>query len=476
VLPEPGFFALSGLEQLRVYLDERLPATPHAHLLGYRVTQASSGTAVISQPLTPWFEIYDGFVDLTAIAELSVFLAAMTVAPPAVSMRTVTQSLRYLRPCTVDDESVVARARVVHAGSSFTTAETLIEDRLGRAVAHATGCVLAIPIDPPPAPMARPLGDRAEEPTYPTPGPSRRRVTAAPHAGQLPLFGQLLGVETVESTETTSVTSMEASEWFCNTSRHIEPGIVASHGTVTASLINPHLVPPDDRAVTFETSSSFLAAVPADGGPLVCRAALRARVDDIWILETETTREDGTTVLVGSGTMMAQQRRSPRFRRPANRMLLTVVFTDLVGSTERAAELGDARWRELLDAHHQLVRRQIESHNGREVKTTGDGFLVTFESPSSAVLCARAIRDGVERFSLQIRAGVHTGECEVVGGDVAGLAVHVASRVQSAAQPGQVLVSSTVRDLLAGSGLDVVDEGTHQLKGLSGDWRLYSLA
>jgi class 3 adenylate cyclase len=156
-------------------------------------------------------------------------------------------------------------------------------------------------------------------------------------------------------------------------------------------------------------------------------------------------------------------------------VLLTVLFTDVVGSTEAVSQMGDTSWQKLLQEHHGLVRRQIELHAGREVKTTGDGFLVTFESPSRAVSCASAIRGAVAGLGLHLRAGLHTGECEVVAGDVAGIAVHVASRVQGAAQPGQILVSSTVRDLVAGSGLQLVDRGAHELKGLDGMWTLLSV-
>ena len=157
-------------------------------------------------------------------------------------------------------------------------------------------------------------------------------------------------------------------------------------------------------------------------------------------------------------------------------MLLTVLFTDLVGSTERAGQEGDANWRAVLEDHHAIVRRQIELHAGREVKTTGDGFLATFDSPSRAVHCARAIKSGLAKLGLDLRAGVHTGECELMGADVAGLAVHVASRVESAAEPGEILVSNTVRDLAAGSGLDFIDRGAHELKGISGTWQLFAVA
>ncbi len=159
-----------------------------------------------------------------------------------------------------------------------------------------------------------------------------------------------------------------------------------------------------------------------------------------------------------------------------NRVLSTVLFTDLVGSTERAGELGDRRWRELLELHHSAVRRQLDRFRGREVDTAGDGFLATFDGPARAVRCARAITGSVRELGLEIRAGVHTGECELVDGDVRGIAVHTGARVAAKAGPGEVLVSSTVRDLVAGSGIEFADRGEHELKGVPGTWRLFSVS
>jgi class 3 adenylate cyclase len=159
-----------------------------------------------------------------------------------------------------------------------------------------------------------------------------------------------------------------------------------------------------------------------------------------------------------------------------DRVLTTVLFTDIVGSTERAGKLGDRRWRELLDLHHLLVREQLERYHGQEVDTAGDGFLATFDGPARAIRCASAIENGVGALGLQIKAGVHTGECELFGDKVAGLAVHTGARVASLAGPGEVLVSSTVKDLVAGSGIEFEDRGTHELKGVPGEWRLYAVS
>jgi class 3 adenylate cyclase len=156
------------------------------------------------------------------------------------------------------------------------------------------------------------------------------------------------------------------------------------------------------------------------------------------------------------------------------RMLATVVFTDIVRSTERAAELGDRRWRELLGQHDRLVERELARYRGRLVKSTGDGVLATFDGPGRAVRFALAIREGVQTMGLELRAGVHTGECEVLANDVAGIAVHLAARVEAAAGPGDVLTSGTVKDLVVGSGLEFEDRGRHVLKGVPGEWPLYA--
>ncbi|HXW33997.1 MAG TPA: adenylate/guanylate cyclase domain-containing protein, partial [Acidimicrobiales bacterium] len=159
-----------------------------------------------------------------------------------------------------------------------------------------------------------------------------------------------------------------------------------------------------------------------------------------------------------------------------DRVLTTVMFTDIVGSTERAAALGDKRWRTLLDSHDAVVRDRLERYRGREIKTTGDGFLVAFDGPARAIRCADAIIDAVTQIDLKVRAGIHTGECEMRGDDLGGLAVHIASRVGSLAGEGEVLVSGTVRDLVVGSGIEFDDRGEHTLKGVPGSWKLFAFS
>jgi class 3 adenylate cyclase len=155
-------------------------------------------------------------------------------------------------------------------------------------------------------------------------------------------------------------------------------------------------------------------------------------------------------------------------------MLATVVFTDIAGSTQRAAEVGDRRWRELLEEHDGLVRRELDRFRGRPIKTLGDGFLATFDGPERAIRCACSITGAVRSLDLSVRAGLHTGECEVLGDDLGGMAVNIGARVVSHADPDEVLVSSTVKDLVVGSNIQFEERGTHQLKGVPGEWQLYA--
>jgi class 3 adenylate cyclase/pimeloyl-ACP methyl ester carboxylesterase len=160
----------------------------------------------------------------------------------------------------------------------------------------------------------------------------------------------------------------------------------------------------------------------------------------------------------------------------SDRVLATILFTDIVGSTNRLVELGDRRWKDLLTQHHSLIRDQLARHRGREIDTAGDGFLAAFDGPARAVRCGRAIVDSVRKLGIRIRAGVHTGECEVIGEKLGGIAVHIGARIGALAAPDEVLVSRTVSDLVAGSGLQFEERGTHSLKGVPGSWQLLAAA
>ena len=184
-----------------------------------------------------------------------------------------------------------------------------------------------------------------------------------------------------------------------------------------------------------------------------------------WVGDQDALLDEIEEFLVGS-----------RRAHEPERALATVLFTDIVGSTETAAGLGDRRWRDLLEHHDRIVRRQLSVHRGREVKTTGDGFLATFDGPARAIRCAVAVRDELAAIDVRIRTGIHTGEVELIKDDVGGMAVNIGARIEALAEPGEILVSSTVRELVVGSELEFDERGTHTLKGAPGDWRLFAAA
>jgi class 3 adenylate cyclase len=215
----------------------------------------------------------------------------------------------------------------------------------------------------------------------------------------------------------------------------------------------------DDRDVKIEEGRWIAGQIP--GARLV---ELEGDAHTLWGGDTDSILDEIEEFLTGV--------------RPhrTDRVLATVLFTDIVRSTERATELGDRRWRQMLAAHHAQVRKQLDRFRGQEIDTAGDGFFATFDGPARAVQCAAAIRDAVRSLGLEIRAGVHTGEVELTDGRATGIAVHLGARVAGLAGSGEVLVSSTVKDLVAGSGITFEERGTHLLKGVPGEWRLYAVS
>lgn len=206
-----------------------------------------------------------------------------------------------------------------------------------------------------------------------------------------------------------------------------------------------------------------------DTEPVELVQAVRATARGEALLSPGVTRR-----LISAFTERQDERLPPGSE--ADRVLATIMFSDIASSTERAAEVGDRRWRELLDRHDELARGELARHGGREIKMTGDGFLALFDAPARAIRCASVLRDGMRDLGVEVRMGLHAGEVELRGPDVGGIAVHIASRVAGVADPGDVMVSSTVRDLVAGSGIDFVDRGAQSLKGVPERWHLFTVA
>jgi class 3 adenylate cyclase len=216
----------------------------------------------------------------------------------------------------------------------------------------------------------------------------------------------------------------------------------------------------EERAVPVELGREMAAAIPG------ARLVELPGIDHIpWVGDGEAILDEIEEFLTGA-----------RQAHEADRAVATVLFTDIVDSTRQAAELGDRRWRQLLDSHDRLTREQLERYRGREVQTTGDGFLATFDGPARAINCAESIINRVDSLGVSIRAGLHTGELELRGEDVGGMAVHIGARIGALASGGEVLVSRTVRDLVVGSGIEFEERGTHKLKGVPGEWQLFASA
>jgi class 3 adenylate cyclase len=229
-------------------------------------------------------------------------------------------------------------------------------------------------------------------------------------------------------------------------------GLLEAVGTPTLLLVHK------ERKNSVDEAEYIASRMPA--------AEVREMPGDAWTAEEAPAWGEQIRDFIGA----------ERARAPLTTVLATVLFTDIVGSTEKQASLGDRSWKELIERHHALVRQALARHSGTENDTAGDGFYATFEGPARAIRCALEVRERVHELGIEIRAGVHTGECEVVGDKLAGVAVHIGARVASKAGPGEVLVSGTVHDLVAGSGIGLQDRGSTELKGVPGEWRLYAVS
>jgi class 3 adenylate cyclase len=285
-----------------------------------------------------------------------------------------------------------------------------------------------------------------------------------------PLHAQL-GLRVVETLPGRHATSLPTSRWLLDRPDRIAGGVVVGLTGWTMGGATNAFTPPDHRIAVIEHHAQLLRAFGPADGPLLCQARVTHDAGEFHVATAEVSDGHGHVVATAGFTSIVtpMDAGAPP---PAERLLATILFSDIVGSTEQLGEVGDEAWRHRLATHHTMVRRQLDAFRGREITTTGDGFLALFEAPARAVQCAKAIRAGLRAEGMEVTVGLHTGECELSAGDVSGIAVHAAARIEAAAGPGQILVSQTVRDLTAGSGLVYEDAGVHSLKGLGGSWAL----
>lgn len=490
----------SGLEMLRANIERALPDPPLAKLTGLRLSEAGLGVASAAMPSSPWWQSGAGVFlagTIAFVADLPLGSAVLTSAPPGVGLTTAELSVNFLRPATIRSQSIIGRGRLVHATRSLGLAEATIEDGRGRLLGHATSRCVLFRAD------ADVLASRrmAEPPSSTLPDPYLRKVEGD-------VFGQeywdktpglevmrqvvagmftppvflLMGLRGVDAGEGQMTMTMPTSGWLCNAFGVIYGGAIALLADAAIILAAGSTVPAATAFSTLDLKIYFLRPVLQGDGELTARAVVVHRGRTIAVVKCEITDPEGRLAAQATGSVIILPGRhwetpvhvADEITPDTTRVLATLLFVDVVDSTRRASELGDSRWREVVADFHAAVREQLQRFRGNEIDTAGDGFLTSFDGAARAVRCAAAIRESVRQIGLEVRSGLHAGECEQSGGKLVGIAVHIGARLAAVAAPGEILVSSTVRDLVAGSGIDFADRGDHALKGVPGAWHLYA--
>jgi len=496
--PPPWFCALSGLERLRAISQGLLPATPLGRLLGVRTTHVVPGAVTLTMPAAESSLGANGQLVVTPFLQSALEGACTTALSAGEVAAPLFFAINPFRPARAHPGNLLARARILNSSRFFVFAEAQLEDPEGRHIAHGTlqAAIRRVESSPPPPPDPLPL---VEEPVYETPDPYLRsfprdlgaapfeqedglsilrRFMAGVLAGTMTeALNEMYGLKPEEVNEGHVIASMPASEWFCSLDRKVSSAAIAGFGELASWMSAVTLSQPGTSAVGLDTHFRFLRPAIADGRRLLAEA----RISEIapGVLQSESTIRDADGELIakqsGATVRLDASQRAQRRQREPERILATLLFTDIVDSTAHAERLGDAGWRALLEEQRTAVRRELGRHKGAEVDTAGDGFFARFATPAGAMAAARAIRSATQKLGIEIRAGIHTGECEVDGNKLVGMAVHIAARIQSKAEPGEILVSSTVKDLAGGAGLRFGERGEHTLKGVPDPWRLYTV-
>ena len=493
--PPPWFRALSGIERYRAFSRGLLSAPPLARLLGIRTTHVAAGTVTVVMPASDACLSPNGQVEIVPVLVAALEQASGTALPAGVDAIPMRFTCKAFRPAWPGKGNLVARARVVNDSSLYVFAEVQVEDPDGRHVAQGSLHSAVQPVEPPP-PSPPETMQRIEEPVYATPDPYLRSFPSTPFVDlqeredgmtmirnvadgrySAPVW-QTFGLQLPDLAAGRAVISMPASEWFCGLGADVSCSALATLADMSVWYSAVTLQRPGISIVLLDSDTRFLRSVRPDGRRLLSETTATEVAPELFVIRGEVLDADGHLIALASGAVgrIDSARRARRQRRESRRALATLLFTDIVDSTGHAQRLGDTAWRALLEQHNLAVRREVSRCNGTEVTTTGDGFFARFDSPAHAVEAGRAVRQAMTALDLEIRAGIHTGECEIEGTSLTGMAVHIASRIQAAALPGEILVSSTVKDLAVGSTLRFVDRGERLLKGVPDPWRLYAVA
>ncbi len=492
--PPPWVGALSGIERCRAYSRGLLPATPMARLFGCRTTHVAAGTVTLAMPAKDASIAGLGQLEISAPMVTALEGACNTALPAGFDILPLRLTFDPFRPAWPGHGNLLCRARVVSSSNLFVNAVVQVEDSEGRHVAQGSlhGAVVRIN---PPCPAPPDTMPPVHEPVYDTPDPYLRKVVVSPVVelmerengveimrqfkdGRINMpVASMYGVMLHDVEENRATLSMPASEWFCSFGHQVSAQAIAAlaNMTVFSGVVSLHQ--PGSTSVLLGSSTSFLRQVPADGRRLQSEVITSHPAPNLYTAEATVRNADGEMVAQSVGSIMRidASKRQRRQRAKGRRVLATLLFVDIVDSTALAGRMGDAEWRNLLEEFRLKIRREISRFNGIEVDTAGDGFFVRFDSPAYAIEAARAASAAIAELGIKLRAGIHTGECELEGTRLAGMAVHVGARIMAAAGPGEIMVSSTVKELAGGSGFEFVDRGEHSLKGVPDPWRLYTV-
>jgi uncharacterized protein (TIGR00369 family) len=493
--PPPWFRALTGIERVRAFSRGLLPWPPMARLLGTRTTHVAAGTVTIAMPASDACIGGTGQLVISPLMMVALDSASFTALPGGFDLVPLRFTMDPFRPAWPRRGNLLARARVVNSGNIYVFAEVQVEDPDGRHLAQGSlRSEIRKVVPEPPAPPE--TMEPVDEPAYTTPDPYLRSFPTGPLAeiieredgvttlrrfvdGSLSMpVATLYGVRYEHVADGRLALSIPASEWFCAVDGDVSWYAIGALADMAGMSLARSFHRPGSSIVALDSATRFFRPVRPDGRRLHAEATAGELAGNIVVAEVRICDADGQLVATFSGTAarIDAARRAGRRRTESRRMLATLLFTDIVESTGHAERLGDAAWRSLLEQHNLLVRREASRYNGIEVTTTGDGFVIRFDSPVYAIGAARAARLAAATLGLDIRAGIHAGECEVEGDRLTGMAVHIAARIQAAAAPGEILVSSTVKDLAVGSTIRFTDRGERNLKGVPDVWRLFAIA
>ncbi len=396
-VPPPWFWALSGFDRMRAFSDGLLPWPPLSRLTGMQMSHVDAGSTTWMMPASNSLVGYGGLLDLTMLIETALTGASLTTVAPGATVIPITLSINHFRVPRATPGNVIAHARVVNSSSLFVFTEVRVQDPDGRPLAQGSSQAAIVPVTPPPPPPPSSL-QRVEEPSYATPDPYLRPITTtaglervleegtggvealrASFAGKArsPL-GDLFGIRDGFIEEGSAGVSMPASEWLCRFTRHVAPGALANLANMAGWLGALTIHPPGHWMAGLDLVVRFHGPAVPDGRSLHgTSSGVVPGAGNVVVAPVSVVDDDGQLLVTGSvaGVFVDRARRIARPGQKAERVLTTILVTDIVSSSGHVDRLGDEGWRELLDRHNEVVRRGIASHRGSEVKTTGDGFL-----------------------------------------------------------------------------------------------------